>query len=137
MTACPPGPGATQRLSTAGMASDQDELHQSRSHGGEDVTQSPPVPGQRGQSEDKTEVVIRSQWRASAEEPGEGVTQLAAHGIADGKSLSQFWRAGDVGSIRTTAGLPISMAEFDNRRTVTVLSTRWRRKPAGIDTERN
>jgi len=35
--------------------------------------------------------------------------------------LSQFWRAGDVGtgSIRTTAGLPISMAEFDDRRTVT------------------
>jgi len=65
-------------------------------------------------------VVIRSQWRASAEEPGEGVTQLAAHGIADGKSLSQFWRAGDVCSIRSTAGLPISMAEFDNRRTVTI-----------------
>ena len=64
--------------------------------------------------------MIRSQWHAS-EEPGEGVTQLAAHGIADGKSLSQFWRAGDVGSIRSTAGLPISMAEFDNRRTVTLL----------------
>jgi len=103
----------------SGMASDQDELHQSGSHG-EDVTQSPPVPGQRGQSEDETEVVIRSQWHAS-EEPGEGVTQLAAHGIADGKSLSQFWRARDVGSIRSTAGLPISMAEFDNRRTVTIL----------------
>jgi len=111
VTACPPGPGATQRSSTAGMVSDQDELHQSGSHG-EDVTQSPPVPGQRGQSE--TGVVIRSQWHASAEEPGEGVTQLAAHGIADGKSLSQFWRAGDVGSIRSTA-------EFDNRRTVTVI----------------
>ena len=66
-------------------------------------------------------VVIRSQWHASAEEPGEGLTQLAAHGIADGKSVSQFWRAGDVGSIRSTAGLPISMAEFDNRRTVTVI----------------
>ena len=77
VTACPPGPGATQRSSTAGVASDQDELHQSESHG-EDVTQSPPVPGQRGQSEDETEVVIRSQWRASAEEPGEGVTQLAS-----------------------------------------------------------
>ena len=115
MTAFPPGPGATQRSSTAGVASDQAELHQNESHG-EDVTQSPPVPGQRGQSE----VVIRSQWHASAEEPGEGVTQLAAHGIADGKSLSQFWRAGDVGSIRSTAGLPISMAEFDNRRTVTI-----------------
>jgi len=46
-------------------------------------------------------------------------TQLAAHSIADGKSLSQFWRAGDVGCIRTTTSLPISMAEFDNRRTVT------------------
>jgi len=119
VTTCPPGPGATQRSSAAGIASDQDELHQSGSHG-EDVTQSPPVPGQRGQSADETEVVIRSQWRASAEEPGEGVTQLAAHGIADGKSLSQFWRAGDVGSIQSTAGLPISMAEFDNRRTVTL-----------------
>jgi len=118
VTVCPPGPGATQRSSAAGVASDQDELHQSESHG-EDVTQSPPVPGQWGQSEDETEVLIRSQWRASAEEPGEGVTQLVAHGIADGKSLSQFWRAGDVGSIRSTAGLPVSMAEFDNRRTVT------------------
>ena len=60
VTACPPGPGgATQRSSTAGVASEQDELHQSESHG-EDVTQSPPVPGQRGQSEDETEVVIRS-----------------------------------------------------------------------------
>ena len=108
-----------RRSSTAGVASDQDELHQSGSRG-EDVTQSPPAPGQRGQSEVETEVVIRSQWRVSAEEPGEGVTQLAAHGIADGKSLSQFWRAGDVGSIRSTAGLPISMAEFDNRRTVTI-----------------
>ena len=108
-----------RRSSTAGVASDQDELHQSGSHG-EDVTQSPPAPGQRGQSEVETEVVIRSQWHASAEEPGEGVTQLAAHGIGDGKSLSQFWRAGDVGSIRSTAGLPISMAEFDNRRTVTI-----------------
>ena len=113
VTACPPGPGATQRSSTAGMASDQDELHQSGSHGEEDVTRSPPVPGQRGQSEDETEVVIGSQWRASAEEPGEGVTQLAAHGIADGKSLSQFWRAEDAGSIRSTAGLSNSMAEFD------------------------
>ena len=65
-------------------------------------------------------MVIRSQWHAS-EEPGEGVTQLAAHGIAGGKSLAQFWRAGDVGSIRSTAGLPVSMAEFDNRRTVTLL----------------
>jgi len=118
VTACPPGPGATQRSSTAGVASDQDELHQSRSHG-EDVIQSPPAPGQQGQSEDETEVVMRSQWHASVEEPGEGVTQLAAHGIADGRSLSQFWRAGDVGSIRSTAGLPVSMAEFDNRRTVT------------------
>ena len=67
----------------------------------------PPVPGQQGQSEDETEVVIRSQWHASAEEPGEGVTHLAAHGIADGKSLSQFWRAGDVGSIRSIDGRPL------------------------------
>jgi len=123
VTACPPGSGgATQRSSTAGVASDQDELHQSGSHGEEDVTQSPPVPGQRGQSEDETEVVIRSQWQqhAPAGEHGQGVTQLAAHSIADGKrssalhgdfceeragavaqSLSQFWRAGDVGSIPT------------------------------------
>jgi len=48
VTACPPGPGgATQRSSTAGIASDQDELHQSGSYGEEDVTQSPPVPGVR------------------------------------------------------------------------------------------
>jgi len=60
VTACPPGPGATQRSSVAGTVSDQDELHQSGSHGDEDVTQSPPVPGQRGQAEDETEVVIRS-----------------------------------------------------------------------------
>jgi len=109
VTACPPGPGATQRSSAAGIASDHDG-----SHGDEDVTQSPPAPGQRGQADDETEVVIRSQWQQ-----GEGVTYLVVHSIADGKSLSQFWRAGDVGSIRTTAGLPISMAEFDNRRTVT------------------
>ena len=64
-------------------------------------------------------MVIRSQWRASTEEPGEGVTQLAAHGITDGKSFSQFWRAEDAGSIRSTAGLSNSMVEFDNRRTVT------------------
>ena len=83
MTACPPGPGATQRLSAV---SDQDELHHSESYGEEDVTQSPPVPGQRGQAEDETEVVIRSQWHASAEEPGEGVTQLAARSIADDRA---------------------------------------------------
>jgi len=47
------------------MASDQDELHQSGSHG-DDVTQSPPVPGQRGQSEVETEVVMRSQWQQHA-----------------------------------------------------------------------
>ena len=45
VTACPPGPGATQRSSAAGVASDQDELHQSGSYGEEDVTQSPPVLG--------------------------------------------------------------------------------------------
>ena len=123
VTACLPGPGATQRSSSAGIVSDQDVIH-----GEEDVTQSPPALGQRGQAEDETEVVIRSQWQQ-----GEGVTQLAVHSIADGKrpsalhgdfceegtggvaqSLSQFWRAGDVGSIRTM------MTEFDNRRTVTL-----------------
>ena len=96
-----------QRSSAAGIVSDQDG-----SHGDEDVTQSPPAPGQRGRAEDEMEVVIRSQWQ-----PGEGVTQLAAHSIAGGKQsdalhgdfceertgavaqlLPQFWRAGDVGS---------------------------------------
>jgi len=88
---CPPGPGgATQRSSVEGTVSDQDELHQSRSHGEEDVTQSPPVPGRRGQSGDETEVVIRSQWQqhAPAGEQGQAVTQLAAHSIADGKRSS-------------------------------------------------
>ena len=77
VTACPPGPGATQRSSTAGVVSDQDELHQSGSHG-EDVTQSPPAPGQRGQSEVETEVVMRSQWqqRAPAGQQGQGVISL-------------------------------------------------------------
>ena len=62
------------------MSTDQDV-----SHGNEDVTQSRPAPGQRGQAEDETEVVIRSQWqqRAPAGEQGEGVTQLAAHSIAE------------------------------------------------------
>jgi len=141
VTACPPGPGATQRSSVAGTVSDQDELQSGR-HGEEDVTQSPSVPGRLGQSEDETEVVIRSQWQqhAPAGEQGQGVTQLAAHSIADGKrssalhenfceegasavaqSLPQSWQAGDViGSIRATAGLPIPMTEFDNRRTVTL-----------------
>ena len=58
VTACPPGPGATQRSSAPGIVSDQDG-----SRGDEDVTQSPPAPGQRGQPEDETEVVIRSQWQ--------------------------------------------------------------------------
>jgi len=86
VTACQPGPGATQRSSVAGTVSDQDELQSGR-HGEEDVTQSPSVPGRRGQSEDETEVVIRSQWQqhAPAGEQGQGVTQLAAHSIADGK----------------------------------------------------
>jgi len=55
------------------MFTDQDV-----SHGDEDVTQSRPAPGQRGQAEDETEVVIRSQWQQ-----GERVTQLAAHSIAE------------------------------------------------------
>ena len=66
---------------------------------------------------DETEVVIGSQWQqhAPAGEQGQGVTQLAAHSIADGKrssalhenyceegasavaqSLPQSWQAGDV-----------------------------------------
>ena len=77
---------------------------------------------------------------------------LAAHSISDGKwsgelhhqgfteqngdlceedagavaqSLPQSWRAGDaIGSVRTPAGLPTSMAEFNNRRTVTIERTR-------------
>ena len=57
VTACPPGPGAAQRWSVAGTASDQDEFHQSGRHGEEDVTQSPPSPGQR--VHDEMEVVIR------------------------------------------------------------------------------
>ena len=81
VTACPPGHSATQRSSAVVIVSDQDG-----SHGDDDVTQSPPAPGQRSQAEDETEVVIRSQWQQ-----GEGVTQLAAHSTADGKSLSQFW----------------------------------------------
>ena len=141
VTTCPTElGGATHRSSVAGTVSDSDELHQSGRNGEEDATQSPPVHGQRVLDEDETEVVIRSQWQqhAPAGEQGQGVTQLAAHSIADGKrssalqgdfceegagaveqSFLQFWRAGDVGSIRTMAGLPISMTEFDNRRTVT------------------
>jgi len=68
VTACTPGPCATQRSSAAGIVSDQDG-----SHGEEDVTQSPPALGQRGQAEDEMEVVIRSQWQQ-----GEGLTQLVA-----------------------------------------------------------
>jgi len=42
------------------------------------------------------------------------------------QSLSQFSQAGDViVRIRTTAGLPISMAEFSNRRTVTQFQFIW------------
>jgi len=34
--------------------------------------------------------------------------------------LSQFWQAGGaIGSVQTTAGLPLSMAEFNSRRAVT------------------
>jgi len=88
------------------------------------------------------EVVLSSRWQqhASAGEQDQTVTQLAAHSISDGRqksalyedfceegtgavaqSLSQFWQAGDViGSVRTTADLPISMVEFNNCRTVTI-----------------
>jgi len=54
------------------------------------LSRHPAVPGQRGQSEDETEVVIRSQWqqRAPAGEQGQGVTRLVAHSIADGKRSS-------------------------------------------------
>ena len=85
MTACPPGPGATQRSSTAGAVSDQDELHQSGSHDEEDVAQSPSVSGRRGQSEDETEVVTRSLWQQHAPERELRVTQASAHSIADGR----------------------------------------------------
>jgi len=36
---------------------------------------------------------------------------------AEAQPLPHFWRAGDAGSIRTTAGLSNLMTEFDNRRT--------------------
>jgi len=88
-------------------------------------------------------VVIRSHWQRHAPAGEQRVTQLAAHSIAVGKrssalhedfceegasavaqSLPQSWQAGDViGSIRATAGLPIPMTEFDNRRTVTLSKT--------------
>jgi len=73
VTACPRGPGATQR---SGSVSDQDELHQGERYGEEAVTQSPLLPGRRVCDEDETEVMIRQ---------GKEVTQLAAHSIADDK----------------------------------------------------
>ena len=90
MTVCPPGPGATQRSSVAGTVSDQDELYLSGRYDEENVTQSPPVPGQRGQAEDETEVVIRSHWQQHAPAEEQRVTQLAAHIIADGKRSSEL-----------------------------------------------
>jgi len=142
---CPPGPGATQRLSLAGAVEDQDELSQSGRRSvccdDEDSAQSPSVSVQRVHDEDDAEVVLSSrlQQHASAGEQDQTVTQLAAHSISDGRQmsalhedfceegtgvvaqpLSQFWQAGDViGSVRTTADLPVSMVEFNNRRTVT------------------
>ena len=94
------------------------------------------------------EVVIRSPWQRHARAgEHERVTQLAAHSISDGKwsgelhhrgfteqsgdfceedegavaqSLLQSWRAGGaIGSVWTTAGLPISMGEFNSRLSVT------------------
>ena len=62
VTACLPGPRATQRSSSAGIVSDQDVIH-----GEEDVTQSPPALGQQGQAKDEMEVVIRSQWQQGEE----------------------------------------------------------------------
>ena len=94
------------------------------------------------------EVMIRPPWQQRAPAGEQDVTQLAAHSISDGnqssalhrgpcedfceegvaavaRSLSQFWQAGDaIGSVRTTAGLPISMTEFSNRRAVTKLFPR-------------
>ena len=146
VTACPPGPGATQRLSLAGTAADQDEIDRSGRHrvccGDEDVTQSPLAPVQRVYDEDDTEMVIRWHGQQHALAPAgqqeQQVTHLAAHSIADGKQWSVWkflnkeqvqWRShchsfvklgmSLIGSILTTAGLPISMAEFNNRRTVT------------------
>ena len=144
----PPGPGATQRLSLAGAVGDQDELNQSGRRSvccdDEDDTRSPSASVQRVHDEDDTEVMLSSrlQQHTSAGEQDQAVTQLAAHSISDGRqksalhedfceegtgavaqSLSQFWQAGDViGSVRTTADLPISMVEFKNRRTVTIVS---------------
>jgi len=124
-------PGATQRLSLADTVADQDGFSQS---------------GSRGvRSGDKDDTEVRSSWqqRAPAGEQEQEVTQLVAHSISDGnqssalhrgpcedfceegagavaRSLSQFWQAGDaVGSALTTAGLPISMAEFNNRHAST------------------
>ena len=93
VTVCSPGPGATQRSSVAGIVSGQDELHQSGSQGEEDVTRPPIVAGRRGQSEDETQMVISSQWQqhAPAGQQGQGVTQLAAHSIADGKRSSALY----------------------------------------------
>ena len=122
--------------------------HRGACGGDEDVTLSPSVALQRVYGEDDMEVVIRSPWQRHARVgEQERVTQLAAHSISDGKwsgelhhqgfteqngdlceedagavaqSLPQSWRAGDaIGSVRTPAGLPTSMAEFTNRRTVT------------------
>jgi len=148
VTVCPPGTGATQRLSLAGAVEDQDELNQSGRRSvccdDEDNTRSPSASVQRVHDEDDTEVVLSSrlQQHASAGVQDQAVTQLVAHSISDGRQisalhedfseevtgavtqpLSQFWQAGDViGSVRTTADLPISMVEFNNRRTVTVIT---------------
>ena len=90
VTACPPGPGATQRLSLAGTAADQDEIDRSGRHrvccGDEDVTQSPLAPVQRVYDEDDAEMVIR--WHgqqyalAPAGQQEQQVTHLAAHRLA-------------------------------------------------------
>jgi len=85
VTVCPPGPGATQRLSLAGAVEDQDELSQSGRRSvcsdDEDSTQSPSVSVQRVHDEDDTEVVLSSRWQqhTSAGEQDQAVTQLAAH----------------------------------------------------------
>jgi len=159
VTAGPPGPGATQRLSLAGAVENQDKLNQNGRRSvccdDEDNTQSPSVSVQRVHDKDDTEVMLSSRWQqhASAGEQDQAVTQLAAHSISDGRqksalhedfreegtgavaqSLSQSWQAGDViGSVRTTADLLISMVKFNNRRTVTVFhfANPWNGKTSG------
>ena len=91
VTVCPPGPGATQRLSLAGAAENQDKFNQSERRSvccdDKDSTQSPSVSVsvsvsvQRVHDKDDMEVVLSSRWQqhTSAGEQDQAVTQLAAH----------------------------------------------------------